>query len=289
MELGFSTMNTPEDVRPYVLARELEDRGYTSLFIGEHSHIPVSRRTPYPTGGDMPDQYRRMMDPFVSLTLAASATERLQLGLGVCLVLEHHLLDLAKSVATLDLLSGGRVLFGVGVGWNVEELENHRPDITWAQRYRASEECVAALRSCWTDEASSFHGEFFDFDDVWSFPKPAQRPHPPVLLGTGGKVGTQHAVRWADEWMPMDAALGGPVPNGVAKKVARFREAAAELGRDIPISLITFGDPTPETLHHYRELGIVRTVIGASRTGWNDPSTTMPFIDRYAPLIDELA
>ena len=114
MELGFSTMNTPEDVRPDVLARELEDRGYTSLFIGEHSHIPASRRTPYPSGGEMPDQYRRMMDPFVSLTMAAPATERLQLGLGVCLVLEHHVLDLAKSVATLDLLSGGRVLFGVG-------------------------------------------------------------------------------------------------------------------------------------------------------------------------------
>jgi alkanesulfonate monooxygenase SsuD/methylene tetrahydromethanopterin reductase-like flavin-dependent oxidoreductase (luciferase family) len=130
MELGFSTMNTPDDIRPDVLAKALEDRGYTSLFIGEHSHIPSSRITPYPSGGEMPDQYRRMMDPFVSLTLAAMATERLQVGTGVCLVLEHHVLDLAKSVATLDLLSGGRVLFGVGVGWNVEELANHRPDIT---------------------------------------------------------------------------------------------------------------------------------------------------------------
>ncbi len=284
MELGFSTMNTPEDVRPDVLAFALEQRGYTSLFIGEHSHIPASRRTPYPTGGQMPDQYRRMMDPFVSLTMAASATERLQLGLGVCLVLEHHVLDLAKSVATLDLLSGGRVLFGVGVGWNAEELENHRPDIAWAQRYRATEECVAALRSCWTDEHSEFHGEFFGFEPVWSFPKPAQRPHPPILLGTGGKLGTQHAVRWADEWMPMDVALGN-----VAKKIGRFREAAADVGREIPISLVTSGDPTPETLHHYRELGVVRTIIGASRVGWDDPGTTMPFIDRYAPLIAELA
>jgi probable F420-dependent oxidoreductase len=289
MELGFSTMNTPEDVRPDVLARELEDRGYTSLFIGEHSHIPASRRTPYPSGGEMPDQYRRMMDPFVSLTMAAAASERLHLGLGVCLVLEHHVLDLAKAVATLDLLSGGRVLFGVGVGWNAEELENHRPDITWALRYRASEECVAALRACWTDDESSFHGEFFDFESVWSFPKPAQRPHPPVLLGTGGKLGTQHAVRWADEWMPMDIALGGPVPNGVAKKVTRFREIAAGQGRDIPISLVTFGDPTLETLHHYRELGIVRTIIGASRQGWDEPATTIPFLDRYADLIPDLA
>lgn len=290
MELGFSTMNTPEDVRPDVLGRELESRGYTSLFIGEHSHIPASRLTPYPAGGDMPRQYRRMMDPFVSLSLASAATERLQLGLGVCLVLEHHVLDLAKSVATLDLLSGGRVLFGVGVGWNAEELANHRPDISWAQRYRAAEECVAALRSCWCDDESSFHGQFFDFDAVWSDPKPVQRPHPPVLLGTGGKLGTEHAVRWADEWMPMDVALGGPQPNGVAKKVARFRDAAAAAGRaDVPISLVTFGDPTPETLHHYRELGIVRTIIGASRAGWDDPATTLPFLDRYAPLIPELA
>lgn len=284
MELGFTTMNTPEDVAPDVLAQALEARGYTSLFIGEHSHIPTSRLTPYPAGGEMPDPYRRMMDPFVSLTMAAAATERLQIGTGVCLVLEHHVLDLAKSVATLDLLSGGRLLFGVGVGWNAEELVNHRPDITWAQRYRATEECVAALRRCWTDEESEYHGEFFDFDPLWSFPKPAQHPHPPVLLGTGGRLGTEHAVRWADEWMPMDVALGN-----VTKKIGRFREAAAEAGREIPVSLVTFGDPTPETLHTYRELGVVRTVIGASRSGWDDPATTMPFIDRYSELIPELA
>ena len=134
MELGFSTMNTAQDVRPDVLAQALEDRGYTSLFIGEHSHIPVSRLTPYPLGGPMPDVYRRMMDPFVSLTMAAVATSRLRLGLGVCLVLEHHVLDLAKAVATLDVLSGGRVLFGVGVGWNAEQLANHRPDIDCQSR-----------------------------------------------------------------------------------------------------------------------------------------------------------
>jgi probable F420-dependent oxidoreductase len=284
MELGFSTMNTPEEVRPDVLARALEDRGYTSLFIGEHSHIPISRTTPYPSGGEMPDQYNRMMDPFVSLTMAASATQRLQLGLGVCLVLEHDVLDLAKSVATLDVLSGGRVLFGVGVGWNVEELANHRPDIAWSQRYRATEECVAALRSCWTDNDSTFHGEFFNFDPVWSFPKPTQRPHPPVLLGAAGRIGLAHTLRWADEWMPIDIALGN-----VDKAVARFRSQSADLGREIPVSLVTFGDPTEEMLHRYRELGIARTVIGASRTGWDDPSTTMPFIDRYASFIPYLA
>lgn len=284
MELGFSTMNTPEDVRPDVLARALEARGYTSLFIGEHSHIPTSRRTPYPSGGPMPDQYRRMMDPFVSLASAAAVTDRLQVGTGVCLVLEHDVLDLAKSVATLDVLSGGRVLFAVGVGWNEEELANHRPDVSWNQRYRAAEECVAALRRCWTDDESEFHGEFFDFDPLWSLPKPEQRPHPPILLGTGGRVGTRHAVRWADGWMPMDVALGD-----VAKKINRFREAATEAGREIPISLVAFGDPAPEMLHHYRQLGVVRTVVGAARSGWDDPATTIPFVDRYAVLIPELA
>jgi probable F420-dependent oxidoreductase len=287
VQLGYSTMNTPDDVRPDVLAAELEARGYTSLFMGEHSHIPASRQTPYPSGGEMPDQYRRMMDPFVALAVAAQATNRLELGTAVCLVLEHHVLDLAKSVATLDVLSGGRALFGVGVGWNVEELANHRPDVSWAQRYRAAEECVAALRACWTDDASEFHGEFFDFDPVWSFPKPTRRPHPPVILGTGGRIGTSHAVRWADEWMPMDAVLGGPA--FVARRIARFRQAAAECGREIPISLVTFGNPTPDTLHGYRELGVVRVVIGAARTGWDDPSTTMPFIDEYAALIPDLA
>ncbi len=284
MELGFSTMNTPDDVRPDVLGRELEQRGFASLFIGEHSHIPTSRRTPYPGGGDMPEPYRWMMDPFVSLAVAASATERLQLGLGVCLVLEHHVLDLAKSVATLDLLSGGRVLFGVGVGWNEEELANHRPDVPWSLRYRAAEECVGALRACWTDQESEYHGRFFDFDPVWLLPKPATQPHPPVLLGAAGRLGMEHAVRWADEWFPMDAALGN-----VAKRVGRFREAAAAAGRDIPISLVTFGDPTPETLHGYRELGIRRAIIGAARAGWDDPATTLPFLDRYAPLVAELA
>lgn len=284
MELGFASMNTPEELRPDVLARALEERGYRSLWIGEHSHIPASRLTPYPTGGDLPEPYRRMMDPFVSLAVAAAATERLQIGTGVCLVLEHHVLDLAKSVATLDLLSGGRLLFGVGVGWNAEELADHRPDIAWSQRYGAAEECVTALRRCWTDDDSEFHGRFFDFDPVWSFPKPEQRPHPPVVLGTGGRVGTRHAVRWADEWMPMDIALGN-----VARKIAKFREAAAEAGREIPISIVTFGDPSADTLRHYRELGVVRAVVGSARTGWDDPATTMPFIDRYAELISELA
>src|SRR3954451_2368925 len=277
-------MNTPEDPDPATLARALEERGYESLWIGEHSHIPVSRRTPYPAGGEMPLQYTRMMDPFVSLTAAAAATEHLALATGVALPLEHDLFALAKTVATLDVLSAGRVLFGVGVGWNVEELADHRP-VPWSKRYRALAECVAALRALWSDDEAEFHGEFYDFDPAWAFPKPAQSPHPPVIWGAGGRIGTQQAAELADGWAPMDVALGS-----VEKRVTRFREAVAAAGRDdVPITLETFGDPDADRLRRYRDLGIERVVIGASRTGWDDPTETFPFIDRWAEVIPKLA
>jgi probable F420-dependent oxidoreductase len=279
-------MNTPDDVPPDVLARELEARGYDSLWIGEHTHIPVARTTPYPAGGELPDAYRTMMDPFLALMVAATATERLLVGTGVALPLQHDLLDLAKTVATLDRLSGGRVLFGVGVGWNEEELADHRP-IRWSQRYRALAECVAALRALWCDEESEFHGEFFDFEPVWLLPKPAQQPHPPVLCGTGGRLGTREAVAWADAWMPMDVALGD-----VAKKLGLFRSAAERAGRDpdsIAITIVAFGDADLAKLALYRDLGVERVIVGANRTGWDDPSTTLPCLDRYAAMITALA
>jgi len=286
VQLGFSSMNTPTDIAPDVLARELEARGYESLWMGEHSHIPASRRTPYPAGGEMPAPYKSMMDPYLSLLLAARASEHLLVGTGVALPLEHDLFALAKSVSTLDHLSGGRLLFGVGVGWNEEELADHRP-LKWNQRYRALGECIGALRALWCDEEAAFHGEFFDFEPVWSFPKPLQQPHPPVLCGTGGRVGTREAVAWADGWMPMDIALGD-----VGRKVARFREIASDAGRDpgaIPITMVTFGDPDLATLARYRELGVDRVVLGSARTGWDDPVTTLPCLDTYAAMMPELA
>jgi probable F420-dependent oxidoreductase len=287
VKLGFSSMNTPEELGPDQLARALEARGYDSLWIGEHSHIPTSRKTPYPSGGDLPESYKRMMDPFVSLTMAAAATTGLLIGTSVALALEHDVFQLAKTIATLDCLSGGRVQVGVGAGWNEEELANHRPDVPWSRRYGALAECVAALRALWTEEEASFHGRFYDFDPVWAYPKPRQRPHPPILCGMAGRVGTAQTLAWADEWMPMDIALGN-----VDRRVASFRKAVAEAGRDpdgFPITIVAFGDPAPETLAHYRDLGIRRTVLGAARTGWDDPETTLPFIDRYAPLVESLA
>ena len=284
MELGFTTMNTPEELHPGVLARALEERGFTSLWTGEHSHIPAARTTPYPAGGHLPAPYRRMMDPFLSLLLAADATTALRVGTSVALPLEHDLFALAKSVATLDRLTEGRFDFGVGVGWNVEELADHRPDIPWSSRYRALEECITALKALWRDEEAEHHGRWFRFDRAWCEPKPVQVPHPPIAVGMAGRLGTGHAIAWGDAWMPMDLALGN-----VAKRVERFRHAVSEAGRSaMPIILMTWGDPTREILAGYRDLGIDRVVIGAAREGWDDPSCTMPFLDRYAGLVPEL-
>jgi len=283
MKLGYTTMNTPADIAPRVLGPLLEENGFESIWIGEHSHIPVSRSTPYPTGGDMPWQYTTMMDPFISLTQIGEHTTNLLLGLGVALPLEHDVLVLAKTAATLDVLSNGRLQFGVGVGWNQEELANHS-SVKWSMRYRALAECVGALRSLWVDDESEFHGEYFNFDKVWSRPKPKQNPHPPIWFGAGGKLGSQHTIAWADGWMPLDVTLGD-----VTKRVNKFRQLSADAGRDdIPISMVAFGDPTLDTLLMYRDLGIERVIVGSGREGWEDPSGVPAFIDRYAKMRDQL-
>ena len=283
MKIGYTTMNTPADIAPRILGPLLEDAGFDSIWIGEHSHIPVSRTTPYPTGGDMPWQYTTMMDPFISLTQIGEHTTNLLLGLGVALPLEHDVLALAKTASTLDVLSNGRLQFGVGVGWNQEELANHS-NVKWSMRYRALAECVGALRSLWVDDESEFHGEYFNFDKVWSRPKPLQQPHPPIWFGAGGKLGSQHTIAWADGWMPLDVTLGD-----VPKRVAKFRQLSTDAGRqDIPISMVAFGDPSLDTLLMYRDLGIERVIVGSGRDGWEDPSGVPAFIERYANMRDQL-
>jgi probable F420-dependent oxidoreductase len=271
-------MNNPTELPPDELARALEERGYDALFVGEHSHIPCSRETPYPGIGDgrLPEPYRFMMDPFVSLAAAAIATTRLKL--------ERDIFNLAKAAATLERLSDGRLLFGVGTGWNIEELRNVRPDIPWKKRFSAVRESVGALRALWCDDESEYHGDFFDFDPVWSLPKPLQAPHPPIMAGYSGKLGTQHTVEWADIWMPMDAGLGN-----VAKKIGIFREAVRAAGRDpIPITMVAFGEPDYDTLATYAELGIDRVTVGIAHDGWESGQTPMELIDRYAEMIPRL-
>jgi probable F420-dependent oxidoreductase len=292
MKLGYLTLNDAGGIRPDVLARELEQRGYDSLWVPEHSHIPTSRETPYPSGGDLPDGYLHNMDPFVSLMAAAAATTTLTLATGVCLLLEHDLLDLACTAATLDQLSAGRLLFGVGVGWNREELANHRPDLPFAKRYSAMAERVAALRAVWTEDEPSFAGTWDRFERSWVFPKPLQRPLP-VALGNAGPTGIRHAARYADQWCPIDASLlndgGRPDPEGA---VALFRTLALEAGRDphsIPITFFVWGRPSRARLEGYRELGVERLVFAPPTMHRHPEDATYRRLDELADLTAGLA
>ena len=286
MHLAFSSMNTPSDPHPAMLARALEERGFESLWYGEHSHIPCSRRTPYPVGGELPAPYRHMMDPYLSLMTAANATTQLRLGTGIALLMERDLFAQAKTIATLDRLSGGRVLIGTGVGWNREEFENSCPH-PFDRRYAVLRETVAATRALWTEAAPSYQGDYVRFDAVWSDPKPLQQGGPRVFMGAMGPLGRRHAAAWADGWYPVDVGMGD-----VAASIAAFREEVQAAGRDpgcveINIQIMDLGNL--DKLKRYRDLGVERATIGVSNDLWDKPEAVMPMIDRYAEIIPDLA
>ena len=285
MHIGFSSMNTLRDPSPAILAKALEDHGFESLWYGEHSHIPCAMKTPYPGGGNLPEPYKLMMDPYVSLMAAAAATTRLRIGTGIALMLERDVFSQAKTISTLDHLSGGRVEIGVGVGWNEEEFDNvsRQP---WKKRYGVLRETVAATRALWRDEQAEFHGDYIDFDAVWCSPKPLQAGGPPVIFGAMGPLGTRHAAEWADGWFPVDFAL----PD-VAASVAAFRQQVKEFGRDpdaVKITLQAMMHPTLDDLKRYRDAGIYRVNVGVSVDLWDKPDAVMPMIERYAELIPQI-
>ena len=291
MQIGYLALNDAGGIRPDHLAAELEERGFDSVWAPEHSHIPTSRRTPYPAGGDLPEGYWRMMDPFVSLAVAACATTRLKLCTGICLVLEHDLLALACTTATLDVLSGGRLTLGIGVGWNEEELANHRPDIPFSQRYSAMRERVEALRTAWGEETPSFSGRWDRFEESWVYPKPV-RGTIPVALGNAGPVGIRHAASYADEWCPIDASMlntsGRPDVPGA---IELFRSLAAENGRDpdsIPITIFAMGRLSAKRLASYRELGAHRVVLPPPSMEPSTAEETLRHLDELSGLMDEL-
>ncbi len=291
MRFGYLSLNAIEGIRPDDLARELENRGFDSIWMPEHSHIPTSRTTPYPAGGPLPEGYWRMMDPFVSLALAAGASTRLELCTGICLLLEHDVLDLACTTATLDALSGGRVRLGVGVGWNEEELANHRPDLPFKLRYSAMEERVAALRTAWSEEEAAFDGRWDRFTSSWVYPKPPNGSIP-VALGNAGPVGIEHAARYADEWCPIDASMlnDGRRPD-VAGAVELFRTKATEAGRDaaaIPISIFTVGNK-PERIERYAELGVDRVVLMPPTMELHPADRTLHHLDSMADLVASMS
>jgi probable F420-dependent oxidoreductase len=285
MHLGFSSMNTAQDPAPDLLARTLEEAGFESLWYGEHSHIPVSRKTPYPAGGELPGPYRKMMDPYISLMAAAAVTSNLKLGTGIALLLERELFSQAKTIATLDRLSGGRVIIGCGVGWNEEEFSN-ATRLPWQRRYLAMRETVQAQRALFTEAEPQFHGELIDFDPVWLDPKPLQAGGPPVVFGAMGPLGVRHAASWADGWMPVDVAL----PD-VARSIADFRQLVRDCDRnpdDVEITLVVMAEVSADLLKSYRDMGIDRCNIGVGMQNWDKPEMVMPMIERFSKLIPDL-
>ena len=259
MDIGVFSFNTSSTIRPDELARNLEARGFESVWFGEHSHIPVSRRSAYPAGGDLPEYYWHMMDPFVSLTAAALVTTQLKLATGVCLIVERDPIMTAKEVATLDLLSGGRVLFGIGAGWNAEEMENHGTD--FKTRFKLMRERVKAMKTIWTEDEPSFHSEFVNFDPIWSYPKPVRKPHPPVILGSATVQSRQRVVDYCEGWAPLDM-LVGDIPAAIAD-IRRRAEIAKRDPASIELSMFAWDPPSQARIDQFRAWGITRTILFA--------------------------
>jgi probable F420-dependent oxidoreductase len=278
MQIGAFIFPTEYSIRIDELARALEERGFESLFVTEHTHIPASRRTPWPGGGTLPKEYAHTLDPFIGLMAAASATSRLRVGTGICLVIEHDPIVLAKVVASLDLLSNGRVLFGVGAGWNAEEMEHH--GTAFPTRFRVMRERIQAMKAIWTQDEAEFHGEFVNFDRIWSYPKPVQQPHPPVLLGGEGRHTLRRVVEFCDGWFPRGRAGA----DTVLAQLDELRTEARRAGRDPKtISVSVFGGkPDPSALDRYREAGIDRYVLPLPSEG---RERVLPLLDQHAALL----
>ncbi|HEY8679619.1 MAG TPA: LLM class F420-dependent oxidoreductase [Candidatus Dormibacteraeota bacterium] len=251
MNFGIAIFPTDLSIGVAELVREVEDRGFESFWVPEHTHIPVSRRTPYP-GGELPEMYKRTLDPFVALTVAAENSNRLLLGFGIVLVVERDPIITAKEVASLDLVSGGRVIFGIGGGWNLEEMENHGTDPKL--RWRLLRERVLAMREIWTREEAEFHGELVDFDPIWSWPKPVQSPLP-VYVGGNTENTLKRVIAYGDGWIPNAgrARLIAMIPE--------FRRLCEESGRGhLPITV--YGTrPTAEAIADYEAVGVDRLVF----------------------------
>jgi len=270
---GVTMFPTDYAIAPVDLARAAEERGFDSLFFPEHTHIPASRATPFPGGGDLPQEYWHCHDPFVALAACAAVTKQIRLGTGICLVIERDPITLAKEIASLDLISGGRVILGIGAGWNREEMENHGAD--FANRWKIVREKVLAMQAIWKDDEAEFHGEFVDFDALWSYPKPAQAGGPPIWIGANSKWVFDRVADYADGWMP----IGGLGSGNMEKMTA----ALEKRGRNInDLDLALFGAPmNPEQLRGRIEQGFDELVFTLPPKPADE---VLPLLDRYAEL-----
>ncbi len=278
MLIGATIFPTDETIGIIELARALEDRGFDSLWVPEHTHIPLSRETPWPmVDGELPRYYKRSLDPFVAMAAAVSVTSRLRVATGVCLVNQHDPIGLAKQVASVDHLSGGRLLaFGVGYGWNVDEMRGHGIDP--ARKRTLLREKVELMKALWTEEEASYSGTMVSLAPSWQWPKPVQQPHPPIMIG-GGKAVLAEVVRWADGWAPIE----GPMP--VLKLKVRMAAMAEEVGRD-PSTIavhVSYATPTHENLDTYVDAGIDGVAFQLPAAG---AEVVLPLLDRLAPLVE---
>lgn len=248
MDAGIAMFPTHDAVSPAALARLVEERGYESLFFPEHTHIPASRQSPYPGGGELPRRYVHTLDLFVAMTAAAAATTRLRVGSGICLLIERDPIITAKEVASIDVLSGGRVEFGVGAGWNREEMANHGTDPR--TRMALLRERVEAVKAIWTQPEASYRGSHVSFDRIWSYPKPLQRPHPPVLVGGNGPTVLDRVLAFGDAWFPNFGR------NGIFERARELSDRAER-----PIEVMVLGVPAdPAVLERCEQAGIRRVV-----------------------------
>ncbi|MFI0715058.1 LLM class F420-dependent oxidoreductase [Streptomyces inhibens] len=271
MKFGVATFITDQGIAPTALGRAIEERGLDSLFIAEHTHIPVDRRSPYPGGGELPEIYYRTLDPFVALSAAAAVTQRILLGTGIALVAQRDPIITAKEVASLDLVSGGRAVFGVGIGWNREEMENHGTDPR--TRGRLVDERLRAMRELWTKDKAEFHGEFVDFDPVYCRPKPVQRPHPPLYVG-GGEAAFHRVADLGDAWL----AISLP-PEQLGPQIDRLRSIA---GRDVPVTVYGVANK-PEIIEQYTRLDVERLLFYLPT---KPEAETLSYLDRFADVAE---
>lgn len=273
MDFGVLMFPTDFSIGAVELARAVEDLGLESVWFPEHTHIPAERRTPWPGGPDLPREYSHALDPFVALGAAAAATSRVKLGTGVCLVIEHDPINLAKEVASVDFISGGRLLFGIGGGWNLEEMANHGTDPS--HRWSVLRERVLAMKQIWTQEEATFHGKYVNFDRIWQWPKPVQQPHPPIVVGGNGPRTLRRVVEYGDEWGP----IIGRGPD-LVDRMKELAELVAAAGRPpVPVTIFSLSSHDPKLVEQYHTAGASRYVFGL-------PAAPA---ERVLPLLDNVA
>lgn len=280
MQIGVAMFFTDYSMTPQELGVAAELRGFDSVWSPEHSHIPLSRKSPFPSGGELPKKYYDAMDPFVALMAAAAVTTRIKVGTGVCLVAQRDPIQTAKLVASIDQLSGGRFLFGVGNGWNRDEMENH--GTVFATRHKLARERVEAMKVIWTKSKPEYHGELVNFDPMMTWPKPVQKPHPPILVGGAFPYGARRAIRYGDGWMPHRSR---PHYANVREFLPEFRKMAKEANREVPVS-IWGAKEDEDLLKRDRDEGVVRVIVSLDSA---KADVILPQLDRWSKLAQKVA